>query len=63
MNGVEGLKTLCWSVVKWGEKKNKNLTYLRSPEPNRIYHFDIAETWTGISDLCGTYSHLISVWF
>lgn len=37
--------------------KKKNLTYLR------IYHFDIAETWTGISDLCGTYSHLISVWF
>lgn len=36
-----------YAGLSWS-RGNKYLSYLRSPEPNRTYHFDIAETWGGI---------------
>lgn len=39
---VEKLKCIFWSLMKGSEMY---LSYIRSPEPIRIYHFDIAETW------------------
>lgn len=53
---VNRLKSLFWSLMKWGW----NVSYFRSPEPIRIYHFDAG---TGFSDSGSVYSHLISVWF